>query len=71
MGKKVKSKTEFKDQSAAELKALYYDLSKEIFTMKNEISMTRKIDKPHLLRLKKRNRARVLTVLSQKGETVR
>lgn len=62
---------EFKDQSVEELKALYHDLSKEIFDMKNEISTTRKIEKPHLLRLKKRNRARVLTLLSQKGERVR
>ncbi len=62
---------EFKDQSKEELKALYHDLSKEIFDMKNEISATRKIEKPHLLRLKKRNRARVLTLLSQKGEKVR
>lgn len=57
---------EFKDQSVEELKALRQDLSKDIFAMKNEISTTRKIDKPHLLRLKKRNRARVLTLLNQK-----
>lgn len=57
---------EFKDQSVEELKALRRDLSKDIFAMKNEISTTRKIDKPHLIRLKKRNRARVLTLLNQK-----
>lgn len=62
---------EIKDQSVEELKALYHDLSKEIFDMKNEISTTRKLEKPHLLRLKKRNRARVLTLLQQKGGTVR
>ncbi len=67
MGKKV----EFKDQSKVELQALYRELSKEIFDMKNEISAARKIEKPHLLRLKKRTRARVLTALSQKGEKVR
>ncbi|NGX26999.1 MAG: 50S ribosomal protein L29 [Chlamydiae bacterium] len=61
---------EFKDQSVEELKALFRDLSKDIFELKNEISTTRKIDKPHLLPKKKRDRARVLTLLSQKGEKV-
>ncbi len=61
---------EFKDQSVEELKALFHDLSKDIFELKNEISTTRKIDKPHLLGEKKRDRARVLTLLSQKGEKV-
>lgn len=59
---------EFKDQSVEELRAIYHDLSRDIFDMKNEISTTRKIEKPHLIRKKKRDRARVLTLLSQKGE---
>ncbi len=58
---------EFRDQSKEELQAMLQDLSKEIYMMRNEISMTRKIDKPHLLRKKKRDRARVLTLLNQKG----
>jgi len=61
---------EFKDQSVEELKALYNDLSKEVYEMKSEIRITRKLDKPHLLRKKKRDRARVLTLLQQKGEQV-
>lgn len=58
---------EFRDQSVEELQALYHDLSQEVYEMKNEISTTRKIEKPHLLRKKKRDRARVLTLLN-KGE---
>lgn len=61
---------EFRDQSKEELKALYHDLSKEIYDMRNEISTTRKMEKPHLLRKKKRDRARVLTLLHQQGEKV-
>lgn len=61
-------KIDFKDQSVEELKALHQDLSKQIYTMKNEISMTRKIDKPSLLRKAKRDRARALTFLKQKGK---
>ncbi len=62
-------KMDFKDQSVEELKALYHDLSKKIYEMKTEISMTRKIDKPSLLRQAKRDRARALTFLKQKGKT--
>lgn len=62
---------DFKDQSVEELKALYHDMAKDIFEMKNELKMTRKLDKAHLLRKKKKDRARVLTLLAQKGEKIR
>lgn len=62
---------ELKDQSVEELKALFHDLAKEIFEMKNELKMTKKLEKPHLLRKKKKDRARVLTLFAQKGEKVR
>lgn len=57
---------ELRDQSKEELKALYADLSKEIFELRNELKTTRKLEKPHLIRLKKKDRARVLTVLQEK-----
>jgi large subunit ribosomal protein L29 len=57
---------ELKDQSVEELKARNLDLSKEIYSLKNELSTARKLEKPHLLREKKRDRARVLTVLREK-----
>lgn len=59
---------EYQDQSSDELRAQFHDLSKEIFEMRNEISTSRKIDKPHLIGLKKRNRARILTLLAKRGE---
>jgi len=62
----MSKKMELKDQSVEELKALQEELLKEIYTLKNEISTTRKIEKPHLLREKKRDRARVLTLLFEK-----
>jgi large subunit ribosomal protein L29 len=61
---------QLKDQSVAELNALYRDLSKEIFNLTNEFKITRKIEKPHLIKTKKRERARVLTFLRQKGGTI-
>lgn len=57
---------ELRDQSKEELQDLYADLSKEIFELRNELKTTRKLEKPHLIRLKKRDRARVLTVLQEK-----
>ena len=66
----MKSKTDYTDQSAEELKVLYQELCKEIYEYKNELSQTRKLEKPHLFRLKKRERARVLTALAQKGGKV-
>jgi large subunit ribosomal protein L29 len=61
---------QFRDQSLEELRAMFHDLSKSIFQMRNEISTTRKIEKPHLLRKKKKDRARILTMLNRKGEKV-
>ncbi len=58
--------SELKDQTVEELRAQYRDLSREIFGLKNELSVTRKLDKPHLVREKKRDRARVLTAVRQK-----
>jgi len=66
----MESKMDFKDQSVEELKATYHDLCKEIYQFKNELSQTRKLEKPHLIKLKKRDRARVLTALQQKGSKV-
>jgi large subunit ribosomal protein L29 len=63
----MKNKNTLQDQTVDELKASYRDLSKEIFQLKNEIALNRKIEKPHLLKAKKRERARVLTAVHQKG----
>ena len=60
--------SELKDQSVEELSFQYRDLSKELYQLKNKLSIERKLDKPHLLRAKKRDRARVLTVLRQKNQ---
>ncbi len=62
--------SELRNQSIEELKSLYHDLSKQIYQFSNEIQITRKAEKPHLIRLNKRNRARVLTVLRQKDGSI-
>lgn len=60
---------DLKEQSASELTSLARDISREIYGLRNEQSINRKIEKPHLVRAKKRDRARVLTVLSQKDKS--
>jgi large subunit ribosomal protein L29 len=56
---------EFRQQSQEELKALYQDLSKELFQLRNEMKVTRKMEKPNLVRIKKKDRARVMTILRE------
>ncbi len=61
---------EIRDQTLEELEALHHDLSKEIYDLMNEFRQTKKLEKPHLIREKKRTRARVLTIIKEKGATV-
>lgn len=63
-------KQEMRDQTVEELEALSQDLSKEIYDLMNESRLTRKMEKPHLIREKKKARARVLTIIKEKGATV-
>jgi len=63
----MKQKNLYRDQSVEELKARCGELSRELFDLKSEGAKTRKMEKPHLVREKKRDRARVLTMLRQKG----
>ncbi len=60
---------DLKKQNLVELTALYNDLSKEIYEINTEFSITRKLEKPHLLRLKKKDRARVLTAINQNSKS--
>ena len=52
--------------SDEELKARYEDLCREIFQLTSELRVSRKLEKPHQLKEKKKDRARILTVLRQK-----
>lgn len=59
---------ELHNQSIEDLELLDQDLLKEIFELTNELRITRKLEKPHSLKSKKKDRAKVLTVLTQKRE---
>ncbi len=57
---------ELRDQTDEQLVILIEDLDKEVFELRNEMAMNKKIEKPHLIREKKRTKARALTILSEK-----
>lgn len=61
---------DLQEQPTDELRALFHDLSKELFIMKNELSTAHKLDKPHLVSAKRRARARILTIMRGRGETL-
>ena len=61
---------ELRELSKEELALVYRELSKDIFHLRNTIQKTRKLEKPHLMRSYKRERARALTIWKEKGGTV-
>jgi large subunit ribosomal protein L29 len=63
----AKKKKELKDQSAKELHARLMELDREIFALRNELATQRKLDKPHQIREKRKDKARILTILTQKN----
>ncbi len=66
----MKVTNKFQDQSIEDLRAIYLDLSRELFRLKSELCVIRKLEKPHRIKAAKRDRARVLTALGSKGGTL-
>lgn len=62
----AKKKKEFKDLSVNELQAQVTQLDREVFALRNELATQRKLEKPHLIKAKRKDKARILTVLTQK-----
>ena len=59
-------KKEWQDQSIDELNTNVRKLEHEIFSLRNELATQRKLEKPHLIRAKRKDKARILTILTQK-----
>lgn len=66
----VKAK-DLRDLSLEDLEFQCNELSRELFELKNEMKVNRKMERPHMVRQKKKDRARVMTVLREKESTVR
>lgn len=59
-------KQNYQNQSPEELQAVLRDLDQELFSLRNQLALERKLEKPHLLKLKRKEKARVLTALTQR-----
>jgi len=57
---------ELRDLTVEELQAGEQELARELYELRCERS-ARQVEKPHLLREKRRERARVLTILKEKS----
>ena len=55
-----------KGTSIPELQAQLSELDKEIFQLRNQLSLHRKLEKPHLIKEKRKMKAKILTLLSLK-----
>lgn len=55
-----------RDSAVEELEAALQDLNKELFGLVNEMKRTKKLEKPHLIRQKKKEKARLLTIIHEK-----
>lgn len=57
---------ELRDLSVEELELKHDELRAELFQLRNEFKMTKKLEEAHRIPLNRRDIARVLTVLSEK-----
>lgn len=62
---------ELRENSVEELKESYQNLSKELFSLGNSLKTIKDGIKPHKKKEIRRSRARILTVLREKGVVVR
>lgn len=60
-----KKKLDCSQMSESELLKHSAELEEKIFAMRNELSMQHKLEKPHLLKKMRHERARALTFLTQ------
>ena len=57
---------ELNELSTKELQGQHADVSRDIFHLTSELKTSRKLERPHELKEKKKDRARILTILRQK-----
>ena len=55
-----------RDLAVDELEAALVDLNKDLYNLVNEMKRAKKLEKPHLLRTKKKEKARLLTIIHEK-----
>lgn len=65
----MKKAKELRDLSTDELQANYQDTKKELFQLVNEARLSKKTEKPHLVKEKKKDIARMLAILHERQLT--
>ena len=60
-------KKQKEEASVKEMQAQVHDLDRELFQLRNELATQRKLEKPHLIKATRKQKARILTLLTQKG----
>ncbi|MBI2743884.1 MAG: 50S ribosomal protein L29 [Chlamydiales bacterium] len=60
---------ELREKGESELKTQLEELSREIYQMNCELNISRKLEKPHLVKQKRRDRAKLLTILREKSSS--
>ncbi len=58
--------SQLRDMAVDELVNAVDEINKELYTLVNEVKRLKKNEKPHLIPLKKKEKARLLTVLHEK-----
>lgn len=61
----------WRDLSEVELRESFLALSKDLFCIRNEIKLMQKMENLHKLKSLKKDRARILTILWEKGQSSR
>lgn len=61
-----KKANEFRDMTVAELEAAHLEARKSLFEMVNEAQREKKVEKPHRIRAKRKDIARLLTLITEK-----
>ena len=54
--------------SLEEMRGRLFEIDKELFELQNRLSLERKLEKPHLLRAKRKEKARILTRITQREQ---
>jgi large subunit ribosomal protein L29 len=60
--------SELRSKPDDQLEILLEDLDKDLFALRCELALARKVEKPHLLQEKRRDRAKIFTLLEERRQ---
>jgi large subunit ribosomal protein L29 len=60
----AKKKKDLKDQPEQDLMKRVVEIDAELFALRNELAMNKKLEKPHLIKAKRKEKAQILTMMT-------